>query len=791
MANNKYMISEETLINQSLEQLEFAQVLEFLSKYTVSAPGKELILSAKPDENLPKLREEHLKIEEMNKLATEDDRFPLENYSDIRGTLKKTLVQGVILSTEEILKIAKGIRAGRLIQNYFVTRDELYPKLAEQASLLHSNRSLEKHIYEAIDESTAEVLTSATPELARIRKSINDKSNRLRSRLQKIMKNVSADDMLQDDFITLREERLVLPVKVENKRMIPGIIHGVSHTGATVFLEPSETIEMNNELSLLKNEEIREIYRILGNLSSEIGDEAHEFLRTVELTAHFDAIHAKSSYALEFGGIMPILSDDTEISLNKIRHPLLVHAKSIKQVQPLTIRFSGEKRGHLISGPNAGGKTVALKSVGLNITMALSGIFPLGMCQTSYRSIFTAIGDHQSIEEDLSTFSSQIAKLKDIIDFSDPRAMVLIDEIGTGTDPQEGSALSAGILDTLIELKSFFVVTTHKSSLKSYALSRDVIENASLEFDDRNLKPTYNFLQGIPGNSYAFILAKNIGLQSTVLERSKKYLGSRQSELEESIAVLQKYKSEAEHLRNELAQEKLKAAEVRKDYEARLKDFKEKRKKKMDEAVQEAHGIVSSANAMVENTIRQIKEDKRDAAEVKKDFHKEKDRLEKQITKIDRKAKPRKQESDFKVGDVVTLEDVTSVGTILNIDSGGKSALVEFNGMKFRMKFSQLFKTEKKVKKTPVRDEVFVKMDVVTSIDVRGKRAFEAVSLIDEHISNAIVSSLGIVTIIHGKGTGALRQATHEFLDTHHSVKSYRPGKIVEGGDGITVVELM
>ncbi|MFH1050968.1 MAG: endonuclease MutS2 [bacterium] len=780
---------ELNLLEKSLKELEFISVLEYIAKKCYSEPGKELTLNSKPNTDIYWLRNEHELISEMIALITEDEQLPFEGYSDIRPLLYKSMIKNAVLSTTEILEVADTIRSGRLIKSYFQTREEKTPILYEEINFIFINRLLEKHINDAIDD-TGEVRDSASKELSRIRREIQSKSTYLRHRLNKIMQKVSSDDMIQEEFISLREGRFVLPVKVEHKRHIPGIIHGLSQTGSTVFLEPSEIIELNNDLSLLINEEKREIYRILSNLTEEIGTEANEFLRTLNVIAHLDAIIAKANYALEFGGIKPNISDDNEIILNKVRHPLLVHTKGVKKVIPMNIEFNENKRGHLISGPNAGGKTVSLKSVGLNIAMALSGIFPLGECHTNYRMIYTSIGDHQSIEQDLSTFSSQIIKLKEILANSDPQSLVLIDEIGSGTDPQEGSALSAGILDTLIELKSYFIATTHNSALKSYALSRDVLRNASLEFDEDKLKPTYKFLEGVPGNSYAFQLAKNLGLTDLVLERAKKYLGTKQSELEESIAILHKYKSEAEKLKIEAAVEKAQAVDKRKKYDEKYTDIKQKRDVLIRKAHEDAASILQDANALVEKTIKEIQEQKKPVKEILKDFKKKKIQIEKNLEVQSEKSEKRKKDETLQAGDLVTTEVSTSNGIILNFDENN-IALVDFNGIKFKLPVSQLIKSEKQVKTQRKKSEAdFISFDVKSSIDIRGMRAYEAIPEVDELISNAVVNNLDKITIIHGKGTGALRHAIQEYLDTHYAIKSFRSGTLVEGGDGVTVVEI-
>lgn len=782
-------MDDRELMAESLKELEFANVLQKIKTYCYSDIGIENILKLWPSGDIPMLRHEHDLIEEFITLLTEDDPLPLEGLSDVRPYLHKSQVQNAVLNATDILAVKDVIRVSRLIKKFFQSRKERYNALIEESLNLYQNMFLEKHISDAIDEN-GEVKDNASRELARIRRSIFEKSNRLRSRLDKILKQVIEEDFAREDFVTLSEGRFVLPVKVEHKRHLPGIIHGVSQTGATVFIEPSEIIEMNNELSLLVNEEKREVYRILSNLTAEIGDEASRFLHSVDIIGRMDAAMAKAKYALEFGGAKPRIHEENSVYLANIRHPLLVHSKGIKKVLPLSLEFSDDKRGHLISGPNAGGKTVALKSIGLSIAMALSGIFPLGECHTNPRVIFTSIGDHQSIENDLSTFSSQVINLKNILENCTKESLVLIDEIGSGTDPQEGAALAAGILDSFIAMNLFFVATTHQSSLKTYALNRDVIENASLEFDDKMLKPTYKFLTGIPGNSYAFVLAEDLGMSKLVIERALKYLGSREKELEESISVLSKYRSEIEDLKMKSAKELLQAEETKKKFETKFSNIKEKRQEFIDEAKREAAEIISGANALIENTIREIKEEKRSFTEIKQDFGREKKAIEKRAEALFEAEKKRdKPDTSFSEGDSVMLDETQSVGTILDIYRDAETALVEFNGLKFKLALSQLTKTAApKKKKSSYTDNI--KFDVQTKLDLRGKRAEEALRETDEFIADAVSGGLANLTIIHGKGTGALRTAVHDLLKHHHQVKSYRLGELVEGGAGVTIVEL-
>lgn len=780
---------DNAILVDSLNELEFNSVLNFVSRYAYSDLGVNLIKSLKPNNDLFSLNNEINLVESLKQLYFSGLKVPFEGLTDVKHKIYKSAIENAVLSSSEVLAVHDVIRAFRIIGKFFEDRREQFPLLYEFVEQLYVNKLLEKHITEAIDDN-GDIRDTATKELYDIRRKITQKSQHLRMRLQKILRHVQDEDMTREDFYTVREGRFVLPIKAENKRALPGIIHGISQTGSTVFLEPSEIIELNNELSLLHNEELREIHRILSNLTNEIGKDSHLLIASLDILAHLDSMTARAKYAVDFGGIKPNVNEEDYIYLKDVRHPLLVHAKGAKKVMPLTIEFTKETRGHLISGPNAGGKTVALKSIGLNILMALSGIFPLGDCRTNFRTVFAAIGDHQSLENDLSTFSSQILNLKKILESCGKESLILVDEIGSGTDPQEGAALACGVLDSFININLFFVVTTHQSSLKTYALNNPVIANASLEFDDVKLLPTYHFLSGIPGNSYAFVLARNIGISELVLERAKKYLGSRQSELESSISLLQKYKTESQNLKNELEKEKLTFAKLNSEYEAKLNEIKLKKKDLISDAKLEAFEIVNKANSLVENTIKEIKESQKPVGEIKKGYEEAKATLKSQVeTEVNKVVDAVATETDFAPGDNVVMIDNNSSGSIVMVNEEDKMAVVEFNGFKFRLPYDRIKKAENAKEKKSSTTQ-FVKFDAESRIDIRGRRAEESMRMIDEFISEALMTNLERITIIHGKGTGALKHAVHEFLKYHPSIKSFKLGELVEGGAGVTIAEL-
>ncbi len=778
--------SNYKIFRESLKQLEFHTVIEYIKKLCYSELGIELISNSTPSDDIDSLLKEHKSISEMINLIIKEKQLTFDGFTDIRNLLYKSKVKGAALTSTELLAVYDTMRAARLIKNFFQDKAENYEFLTEEANFIYVNRLTEKHISDAIDDS-GDIKDSASLELARIRKEIFDKSNKLRIKLEKLKRNFTDEDILQDEFITLREGRFVLPIKAEHKRHISGIIHGISQTGSTVFIEPADIIELNNELSLLYGEEKREIYKILTQLTEEIGNQADDLFNTIKILAHFDSLTAKAKYAIEFGGIEPKISRDRYIYLKNIRHPILVQSKGLKKIVPLSIEFTKDKRGHLISGPNAGGKTVALKSIGLNILMALSGIFPLGECQTCYLNLYASIGDQQSIENDLSTFTSQMIRIKDILSYCDKDSLVLIDEIGSGTDPIEGSALAAGILDTLIEINAFFVVTTHQSSLKTYALNRETIQNDSLAFDEKNMKPTYQFLHGIPGNSYAFIVAQNIGLQQNVLDRAKKYQSNEQKELEKSIAILHQYQYEINELRNKIFAEKQELEKIKSKFEEKYNNITKKRDEIIQKAKIQANDIIQKANSLIENTIKEIREEKKKIPEIKKSFEEQKLSLEKTI-QFD-SDKHEFNLISFKVGDYVKIKDTNTVGLVLEFDQNTKSALIECNNLKFKLPFSQLEHAPSTyLNKTKQSD--YQKFDIRRTIDIRGKRVDEAIKEIDNFISDAIMSDANTIIIIHGKGTGALREAIHNYLKYNQYIKSFRIGELVEGGAGVTIVDL-
>ncbi len=783
--------TKETLLQLASEQLEFDKVLQHISGYCISDIGKEVVLTLGQYTNPIKLQTELEIVDEFKTLHAGGMPTSLfEGIADCRQQLKKSKIPNAYLSAHELDIVYGTIRCSRLLYSFFEHQVQ-YPYLKAATENLHSNKLLERHITDAIDD-LGNIKDTASRKLQTIRRDILDVSAKLRTRLNKILRQVVTDELVSDDFISQREGRFVLPIKIENKRKVPGIIHGLSQTGSTAFLEPTEIIDMNNELSLLRNQEEREIVAILTILTTELGTEADLFLSAIATLSELDSTQAKANFALRFGGIKPLIVPTNTVSLYNVRHPLLVIAKGTKNVVPLSIEFQNSILGHLISGPNAGGKTVALKSIALSLMMVSCGIFALGECHTNLREVYCAIGDKQSIEHDLSTFSSQLLTLRDILAVANEHSFIVVDEICSGTDPNEGGALASGILDSFLFRKSMFLVTTHQSSLKTYALQKELIVNDSLEFNPSTLRPTYKFLTGIPGNSYAFALAERLGLQDDVLKFAQEYRSESQTVMEDTITLLLEYRNQAEVLKDSALKAETIAQKKKIEFETKLADIKNRQQEMIRESKQEASEILSKANSIIENTIREVREQQKAPVEIKKEFEKSKQELTNKIEEA-KKATLSDVTAVFEQGDSVRMEASQEIGIIILLEQDNVHGIVEFNSLKFRVKTNQLQLVSKKEQKEARKATQSVgsysnKFDSKINIDLRGKRVDEAIYELENAFSDALLSNLPFLYLIHGKGTGALRVAIHQYLKKDRNIKSFREGELNEGGAGVTVV---
>lgn len=775
--------------SETLNKLEFDRIKQQILSFATSQLGVELIENLSPLTS-KNIIERELKLTiEMKEILAYDDPFPIDGIKDIRIALRRCEIEESFLLPPDFLDIKSVLSVSRLIREYLNKRSQKYPYLWEIARNIFVNRVLEYNIDEIIDE-TGNVKDNASPELRRIREEILRKQDLVRKRLYTILKQISEKDYTQDDIIPQRDGRLVIPVKVEHKRHVSGVVHGTSSTGLTVFIEPAEIVELNNEILQLQFQEQKEIERILRELTDKVRENLQYIQTNVSILGKIDLIYAKARFALQIDGNAPEISDDGPIVLNSAYHPILLLRHGKNKVVPLDFKLGNGSSVFVISGPNSGGKTVVLKTVGLLTLMAQAGI-PIPLKESSklriFKKVFIDIGDEQSVEKDLSSFGSHIKNLKKIISESDNKTLVLLDELGSGTDPAEGGALGIAIIDKLKRKGSFVIVTTHNSALKFYAYNNPEIESGAMEFDHQTLAPTYRLRIGIPGSSYAFEIAKRLGLDEEVINIAKQNLEGSQVKAEEILSRLESLEIEHRKLVNELKQKDEELNKMISEYKQKLAEIERERKKVKKEALAEFREIVENARSRIEEAIRKIKETEASKESIRQ-AHKVADHIERQFHEISKQLEEEQVKTvDLKPGDFVKMKDGTQVGEIIQVD--GLNVVVAFGAVKMLLKADSLEKVEQKeVKKSITTTDLYA--PVSTKIDVRGMRADEAINAIDKFIDTSFLYRLKRIEIIHGKGTGKLKKEIAEFLKRHPNVKSFRLGSWEEGGDGVTIVEL-
>lgn len=596
--------------DQPLAKLEFEKVRQRVMRYASSEPGREALGRMRVQTSLPDIRNTLAMVSEMKRLLEQEEPLPLDGVHAVHEAVGKAAVDGMTLHPRVLLHIALTLKAARLVRSFAQRRKEDFPRIWEIAEPLHTDKVLEFNIEHAIDETGA-VRADASRELLTIRRAIADRYEELRKRLAGILRNVAELGFSQDEIITTREGRMVIPVKSEHRNRVPGFIHSASSSGATVFIEPTETLELNNDIRGLQFQEQREIEKILKALTVQVGGQREPLQRNIWMLADLDAFQARARYSIETLGIEPVLTDGGSLHLVQARHPLLLLAHGRTGTVPLDLDVGGEWTTLLISGPNAGGKSVAMKCAGLLVLMAQAGLhIPAGegTALRVFRTCFVDIGDEQSIENDLSTFSSHLASLKTIAAEADSQSLVLIDEIGAGTDPAEGGAFAAALLEELTRRGAVSIATTHQGSLKVFAHETPGVANGAMEFDQQSLTPTYRFRAGIPGSSYALAMASRMGFPAAIMDRSRAILGSKHAKLDALITELEASAQAARKELEEATAEKRQLDGLVHDYEEKIgklsADIRELKRK----AVEEAGAIVGRANALIEKSIREIKE---------------------------------------------------------------------------------------------------------------------------------------------------------------------------------------
>lgn len=785
-----------TMQERTLRVLEFDKIRNTLRGFSVSDMGAEVCAALTPANDLDTVRVWQEETEEALVILTYLPQHPLIPFEDVRPALKRASI-GATLSPRQLLDIASCMRAARAARDALVTDRENTPRITALASELSTFRMLETDIAGAII-SEEEISDRASPMLADIRRHIRQCNDRVRDKLNSLIHNPSFSKHLQDQIITIRNDRYVLPVKAESRSSVPGLIHDQSASGATLFIEPMAVVEIGNDLKQWVAKENAEIERILQALSARVMPEASTLEHNLNVLARLDFMFAKGLLARHMHAVSPKMNDQGFLKVLQGRHPLI----DPERVVPSDIWMGREFSTLVITGPNTGGKTVTLKTVGLFTLMAQAGLqvpANLGTELSVFDEVFADIGDEQSIEQSLSTFSSHMTNIVRIMGAVTPRSIALFDELGAGTDPTEGAALAQAILKRLLRMKTRTLATTHYSELKAFALTTEGIENASVEFDVTTLRPTYRLSIGIPGKSNAFEISKRLGLDDGIISEAKELLSRDQIRFEDVIAGAEQHRKIAEREREiaeEARREMLRAREMA---EKEKEQLAEAREKQMQKARQEARHIVDSARRESEAIIADLRRMKKEGGTLREhEIGAAKKKLdltagelaEALIAPVDTLIAP---PADLSPGENVIIPHLGTKGTVLSRPDAKGEVLVQAGILKLKAHISQLRRErmENRPQKTAHRTDIDMTTRTVSlDCDLRGMNLQEAIETVDKYLDDAALSSLNEVTIIHGKGTGTLRAGIKNHLLRHPHVKSYRAGRYGEGEDGVTVVTI-
>jgi len=786
------------IAERAMRTLEFDKIRQQVAQFCTSSIGKQAI-----DEMIPEVDFETVVslLEEMDEglsILRVKGNVPMGGIFDIRPHAKRAQIGGM-LSPMELMEISSTIRASRILRNFIedieAEEEIAIPHFIERKEQMPVLTGLQHEINDCIDENGS-VLDSASVSLRSIRQSLRAEESKVRSKLESLIRGANAAKMLSDAIITIRNDRFVIPVKQEYRGHYGGIVHDQSSSGQTLFIEPDAVVQANNEVQRLKVKEQAEIERILQVLSGKVMEVAHDLFILVGLLGEIDVILAKGKYGQANKCTMPKMNKDGYIRLVRARHPLL----SMEEAVPNTIEFGREYTAIVITGPNTGGKTVTLKTVGLCTLMAQSGL-PVPALDGSelavFEQIFADIGDEQSIEQSLSTFSSHMVNIVDILKKFDDQSLVLFDELGAGTDPQEGAALAISILDEVVGRGARVMATTHYPELKAYGYNRPSVVNASVEFDIETLSPTYRLLIGVPGRSNAFEISKRLGLNDHIIQQAKSFTGTDRHEVESMIASLEESRLKSEVDADEAYGLLQEAEYLHSQLSERMKTFDEKKEALEKKAKDRARKIVDEAKAEADKIIAELKEMKKNAANLVKeheliDAKKRLDSAAPAENKVLKKAvEARERQQNLQVGDEVKVLSYGQKGTILE-KAGDKEWVVQIGILKMKLPDADLqyIKPEKEPVKKAVMNVRNRNSHVKLELDLRGERYEDAIILTEKYLDDALLANYPRVSIIHGKGTGALRQGIQQLLKGHKRVKSFRYGEAGEGGFGVTVVEL-
>ena len=779
---------------RALRVLEFTKIRDRLASYALTDLGKEKCQALVPCLDYSEALHALDETEEACVLLSYLGGHPMMSFPDVREQV--SLAQkGACLSPRALMDVAACLRAAKVTRAALVRDREDTPILTGFASRLTTLESVENDITAAII-SEEEIADRASSDLFQIRRQIRSANERMREKLNQMIRSSSFAKNLQDSIITMRGDRYCIPVKAECRANVPGLVHDQSASGATLFIEPMFVVELGNDLKQLRAKEQLEIARILQALSDRIGPHAESIALNISLLTHLDFAFAKGMLARGMHACLPKLNTKGYIKIIRGRHPLIDPDK----VVPSNLWLGEDFTTLIITGPNTGGKTVTLKTVGLFTLMAMSGLHvpaDLGTEMSYFGHVYADIGDEQSIEQSLSTFSSHMTNIVDIVKNVDDNDLVLFDELGAGTDPTEGAALAQSILNSLLKRKIRTMATTHYSELKAFALSTVGVENASVEFDVESLRPTYRLSIGIPGKSNAFEISRKLGLPEWLIDASKELLSKEDIRFEDVIANAEYHRQIAERERAIAEETRRETVKLRNEAEKLRTEIEQSREKSLKKAKEEARRVMENARRESEGIIRELKAMKKQAATPEHEVQRLKKRMEEGIDALS-EGLSEKSTVNFtppktvKPGQSVEIVHLGTKGTVLSAPDRNGEVQIQAGIIKMKAHLSQLKLTEaEKPQKSRVINKVSAaKPSVPMDVDVRGMTLDEAIGAVDIYLADATLAGLNEVSIIHGKGTGVLRTGIQRHLKSHMNVKKYRDGMYGEGEQGVTVVTL-
>ena len=785
-------------MERHFKALELDKILHLLAEETSCDAAAELAQNLRPSTSLSQVKRLLTETDEAHTMMARFGAPSFGGLKDVSNSLRRAEAGGTLNMTE-LLRIATVLRTLRGIVDWRSKSEGVKSILDDRFDAIMPTKYLEDRINHAI-LSEEEMADNASPQLATIRRKIRSASSRAREQLEKMVRSPVTQKYLQDPIITMRDGRFVVPVKAECRGDVPGLVHDTSSSGATVFVEPMAVVEANNEVRVLLSQEQAEMERILAELSAEAGNFASGIISGYKEAVELNLIFAKANLGYKMKATLPLVNDEGKIELKRARHPLIDKEKVVPTDIELGLHFDTL----VITGPNTGGKTVSLKTVGLLTLMAMCGLL-LPVADNSQISIFNHvladIGDEQSIEQSLSTFSAHMTNIIKIFEQADASSLILLDELGAGTDPIEGAALAMSILEALRRKGTRIAATTHYAELKAYALQTEGVENACCEFDVTTLRPTYRLLIGVPGRSNAFAISLRLGMDPEIVEHARELVSSENTRFEDVVQSLETSRQRLEEERKEAQRQRLEAEEASRAAKERKDAIDAQADREMEEARRRASELIARTRGQIDamlNEMEELKKQKNKALTAE-----QKAKLKSGLRALENEADPvRKKDEEayvlprpLKKGDPVLIYDIDKKGTVLQPpDKDGKTALVQAGIIQTRVPVSNLrLLNEKPVKKpqgSVTRSVNRANVRAAMELDVRGQTSDEALMNVDQFIDSAVLAGINMLTIIHGKGTGALRAAVQQHLKRHPNVKSFRLGTFGEGEAGVTIVEL-